>query len=89
MFVSLSTITFENAFIKSLSESSTSGALISSGVSDIFNPADGKINSGDFYAPGDARIPTGQKPITTRYGKVRTKRKKKKRSRTLAAKKSE
>lgn len=82
-----STSKFEKAFINILQEDTSAGGSL--GTSDGgFDPAT-NINSSDFYARGDARIPKGGKPIQRRPGispilkKKRSKKKSRKRKRVI------
>lgn len=72
---------FEERFFKLLTEDMSvgGGALGSGAVGKIFNPPD-NINSGDNYAPGDARRPKvlGKGKVQTRSGSASKKKKDKK-----------
>lgn len=72
---------FERIFIKLIHEDSSTGggALGAAAVTGGYDPATGHINSSDFYAPGDARIPKGSKVILTRNGALKKRKKRKKR----------
>jgi len=65
---------FAKIFINLLKEDSTAGGSL--GGVQGFDP-DGNINSSDFYAPGDARLPKGSKKVQTRNGTAKSKKKKK------------
>lgn len=65
---------FAKSFFKLIKEDSTAGGSL--GGVDGFNPID-QINSSDFYAPGDARLPKGGKKVLTRNGALKKKKKKK------------
>jgi hypothetical protein len=83
-----STGKFERLFLEALRESMTSGAGTGSAFGDgptmhtIYGPnaAAQNIDSGDTYAPGDARIPKvlGKGKVQTRKGATGGKKKKKK-----------
>jgi hypothetical protein len=72
-----STVTFKEFFNK-LYEDVTAGSAL--GGTSGFNPQADSINSSDFYAAGDTRIPKGSKIIQTRGKaiKIKSRRKKKK-----------
>lgn len=71
-----STVTFKEFFNK-LYEDVTAGSAL--GGTSGFNPQADSVNSSDFYASGDARIPKGSKVIQTRGKaiKIKSRRKKK------------
>ena len=82
-----STCRFERLFLRILKEDVAAGAgsAFGDGASThaVYNPPD-TINSGDTYAPGDARVPKvlGKGKGQTRKGSVKKKRKKKKKNST-------
>jgi len=63
---------FAESFFKLIKEDSTAGGSL--GGVNGFDP-DGEINSSDFYAPGDARLPKGSKKVLTRKGALKKKKK--------------
>jgi len=72
---------FERIFFKMLKEDMTAGAGGALGTGDGFNPSKGNIDSSDWYAPGDARVPYKIGRVQTRKGNAEdseTKRKRKK-----------
>mgnify|MGYP007071617943 CR=1 FL=1 len=69
---------FAEQFWKYLYEDISVGSALG-GSPNGFSPTN--INSSDFYAPGDARIPKGGKTIQTRQGAIKIRNKKKKRKR--------
>jgi len=79
-----STGRFEKLFFKMLEEMNIAGADGSFGdgqtMHTVYGPnaAAQNIDSGDTYAPGDARIPFGTKKVQTRRGSTGNKKKKKK-----------
>ncbi len=70
-----STVTFKEYFYK-IYEDVTAGSALG-GVGG-FNPQTDAINSSDFYAPGDARVPKGSGVIQTRGGAIKRKKRRKK-----------
>ncbi len=70
---------FEQLFFKVLKEDMTAGAGGALGSGSSYNPP-GEVNSGDTYAPGDARVPKvlGKGKVQTRKGSAGGKKKKKK-----------
>ena len=68
---------FERMFLKMLKEEMTAGAGGALGGGSSYNPP-GDINSGDTYAPGDARLPKALGAVQTRKGTTGKKKKKKK-----------
>ena len=82
-----STSKFEKAFIDILEEDTSAGSALGTSAGG-FDPAT-NINSSDFYARGDARVPKGGKPIQRRPGispilkKKRSKKKSRKRKRVI------
>ena len=79
-----STGRFEQLFFKILRENNTAGGEGSLGSGSGFNPSKGEIDSFDWYAPGDARIPKllGKGKVQTRKGSTGGKKKKKKKEKT-------
>lgn len=71
-----STVTFKEYFYR-IYEDVTAGSAL--GGSGGFNPEADIINSSDFYAPGDTRVPKGSKVIRTRKGAIKLKKSRKKR----------
>ena len=67
---------FERIFLRMLKEDMTAGAGGALGTGSSYSPP-GNINSGDTYAPGDARNPTPSGPVQTRKGTAGKKKKKK------------
>ena len=59
---------FERIFFKMLREHNTAGAGGALGTGDGFNPGKGNIDSSDWYAPGDARVPYKIGKVQTRKG---------------------
>jgi len=82
-----STSKFEKAFINILEEDTSTGGALGTSAGG-FDPAV-NINSSDFYARGDARVPKGGKTIQRRPGiptllkGKRSKKKSKKRKRAI------
>ena len=68
---------FEQLFFKVLKEDMTAGAGGALGSGSSYNPP-GEVNSGDTYAPGDARVPKvlGKGKVQTRKGSAGGKKKK-------------
>ena len=76
---------FERIFFKMLRENNTAGGAEGSlGGGSGFNPGTGEIDSSDWYAPGDARIPKvlGKGKVQTRKGSTGGNKKKKKKKKT-------
>ena len=73
-----STGRFEQLFFKILRENNTAGGEGSLGSGSGFNPSKGEIDSSDWYAPGDARIPKllGKGKVQTRKGPKKKKKEK-------------
>ena len=71
---------FEQLFFRVLKEDMTAGAGGALGTGSGFDPGAGEINSSDWYAPGDARVPKllGKGKVQTRKGSTGGKKKKKK-----------
>ena len=71
---------FEQLFFRVLKEDMTAGAGGALGTGSGFDPEAGEIDSSDWYAPGDARIPKllGKGKVQTRKGSTGGKKKKKK-----------
>ena len=69
---------FERIFFKMLREQNTAGADGSLGGGSGFDPTKGDIDSSDWYAPGDARVPKLLGKVQTRKGTAGGKKKKKK-----------
>ena len=71
---------FERIFFKMLKEQNIAGAGGALGTGSGFDPAAGEIDSSDWYAPGDARVPKvlGKGKVQTRKGSTGGKKKKKK-----------
>ena len=67
---------FERIFLKMLEEEMTAGAGGALGSGSSYNPP-GDVNSGDTYAPGDARLPKALGAVQTRKGTAGKKKKKK------------
>lgn len=82
-----STSKFEKAFINILEEDTSTGSALGTSAGS-FDPAT-NINSTDFYARGDARVPKGGKTIQRRPGippilkGKRSKKKSRKRKRVI------
>ena len=71
---------FERIFFKMIREQNIAGAGGALGAGSGFDPESGEVDSSDWYAPGDARIPKvlGKGKVQTRKGSTGGKRKKKK-----------
>ncbi len=69
-----STVTFKEYFYK-IYEDVTAGSAL--GGTAGFDPQSGSINSSDFYAPGDTRMPKGSKIIQTRGKPIKIKKRRK------------
>ena len=71
---------FEQLFFKVLKEDMTAGTGGALGTGSGYNPSKGEIDSSDWYAPGDARVPKllGKGKVQTRKGTAGGKKNKKK-----------
>ena len=69
---------FERIFFKVLKEDNIAGGGGSLGTGSGFDPSKGDIDSADWYAPGDARVPKVLGKVQTRKGTAGGKKKKKK-----------
>jgi hypothetical protein len=85
--ISINTITmkstnrFKIAFNRLLKESMTAGAGGAFGDPDaIFDPDNAQYKSGDYYAPGDTRMPHALGGVQTRDGEIKKRKRKKKKT---------
>ena len=69
---------FERIFFKVLKEDNIAGGGGSLGTGSGFDPSKGDIDSSDWYAPEDARVPKVLGKVQTRKGSTGKKKKKKK-----------